>query len=212
MHGWARVGEGETRRRRSRWLKRVAGLVALLVVGYLGVTAAQVVASANRDDRGPADAIVVLGAAQYDGTPSPALQRRLDHALELYEDGLAPQIVLTGSKQPDDRYTEAFAGYRYLARRGVDEASLRLVDDGSSTWDSLAAAWRILREEGVSDVILVSDRYHNRRVEGIAGELGMSGHVSSTGGSPSVGQIAGETGRVAVGQVIGFRRLFNLTG
>lgn len=183
-----------------------------MVVAYLGVTAFQVRAAADRDARGPADAIVVLGAAQYDGTPSPALRRRLDHALALYDEDLAPMIVLTGSKQPGDRFTEAYAGYRYLAQRGVADEQLRVVDDGSSTWESLAAAWRVLRTDGVERVILVSDRYHNRRLEGVAGELGMDGLVSSTGGGPTLGQWAGETGRVAVGQILGYRRLFNLTG
>lgn len=191
---------------------RAAGVLAAAVVVYLGVTAVQVVAAAGQDERDEADAIIVLGAAQYDGKPSPALQRRLDHALELYEAGLAPQIVLTGSKQPDDRFTEAFAGYRYLTGAGVDETALRIVDDGSSTWESMAAAWRLLREEGVQQTLLVSDSYHNRRLQGIAGELGMDASVSSTGGGPSVGQVIGETGRVAVGQLLGYRRLFNLTG
>jgi len=200
------------RRALRRWAPRGLAALALLVAGYLSVTTLQVVRAAQRDEQVRADAIVVLGAAQYDGTPSPALRGRLDHALALYEQGLAPEIVLTGSKQPDDRFTEAFAGYRYLAQEGVSEDALRIVDDGSSTWESMAAAWRVLRAEGVGRVLLVSDRYHNRRLEGIAGELGMDVAVSSAGGSPSPGQVVGETGRVAVGQLIGYRRLFNLTG
>lgn len=198
--------------RRRRWLRRVPFVILGVVVLYLGVTAVQVVQASGRDERDHADAIVVLGAAQYDGTPSPALQRRLDHALDLYEAELAPQIVLTGSKQPDDRFTEAFAGFRYLTRAGVDPAALRIVDDGSSSWESLAAAWRVLRVEGVDTVLLVSDPYHHRRLQGIAGELGMDAMVSSEGSGPTVGQVMSETGRVAVGQVIGYRRLFNLTG
>src|SRR5690606_23884063 len=135
-------------------------------------TTVQVVQASQRDEQVRADAIVVLGAAQYDGTPSPALKGRLDHARELFEQRLAPEVVLTGSKQPDDRFTEAFVGYTYLANEGVDATALRIVDDGSSTWESMAAAWRVLREEGAERVLLVSDRYHNRRLEGIAGELG----------------------------------------
>ena len=200
------------RSRRTRWLLRIALVLVLSVAVYLVVTAVQVVQAAGRDEREPAGAIVVLGAAQYDGTPSPALQRRLDHALELYEEGLAPQIVLTGAKQPDDRFTEAFAGFRYLNQRGVAEPALRIVDDGASTWESLAAAWRVLREEGVEDVVLVSDSYHNRRLQGIAGELGIEAYVSPTDGGPGVGDVITETGRIAVGQLIGYRRLFNLTG
>jgi uncharacterized SAM-binding protein YcdF (DUF218 family) len=191
---------------------RIPLLVAVVVAAYFAVTAVQIVRAADRDEREPADAIVVLGAAQYDGKPSPALRRRLDHAHQLFEEGLAPQIVLTGAKQPEDRFTEAFAGFRYLTQHGLDESVLRIVDDGSSTWESMAAAWRILRSEGAHRVLLVSDGYHNRRLQGIAGELGMEAYVSSTGGTPTPGQVLGETGRVAAGQLIGYRRLFNLTG
>ncbi len=197
--------------RRRSWLVRLLGVGALVVVAYLGVIAVQVVTSANADEPTEVDAIVVLGAAQYDGTPSPALQGRLDHALELFDQGLAPQIVLTGSKQPDDRFTEAFAGYRYLAERGVPAESLTIVDDGESTYESLAAARRVLRDQGADRVLLVSDSYHNRRLQGIARELGMEPFVASTSGSPSVGQVIGETGRVAVGEVVGYRRLSNAT-
>jgi uncharacterized SAM-binding protein YcdF (DUF218 family) len=177
----------------------------------VGVIAVQVVLSARQDQREQVDAIVVLGAAQYDGTPSPALQGRLDHALELYEAGLAPQIVLTGSKQPEDRFTEAFAGYRYLTQQGVPDEALTIVDDGASTYESLAAASRVLRDQGDERVLLVSDSYHNRRLKGIASELGLDAFVAPTAGSPTFGQIVGETGRVAVGELIGYRRLFNRT-
>ena len=196
----------------TKWVLRLSGIAVAVIVVYLGVTAAQVVLSSRTDDRTPADAIVVLGAAQYNGTPSPALQRRLDHALDLYRDGLAPEIVLTGSKQPDDRFTEAFAGYKYLVDAGVPEGDLRLVDDGSNTWESLAAAKRVLRDEGSNSVILVSDRYHNRRLQSIARELGLDATVSSTGNSPTVRQVVNETARVSVGQILGYRRLFNATG
>ncbi|MHB1139054.1 MAG: YdcF family protein [Microthrixaceae bacterium] len=199
-------------RRRSRWPLRIVGAVVAAVVLYVGVTALQVVMASRTDERGPADAIVVLGAAQYDGRPSPALQRRLDHALTLYRDGVASQIVLTGSKQPDDRFTEAFAGYKYLIEAGVPESDLRLVDDGASTYESLAAAQRVLLAEDERQVTLVSDRFHNRRLQSIASELGLDAQVSSTGGDPSLRQIANETARVAVGQILGYRRLFNATG
>lgn len=196
----------------TKWVFRLIGVAVAFVMIYLGVTAAQVVLSSRTDDRSSADAIIVLGAAQYNGTPSPALQGRLDHALGLYQQGLAPQIVLTGSKQPDDRFTEAFAGYKYLIAAGVPEGDLRLVDDGSSTWESLAAAQRVLRKEDVGSVILVSDRYHNRRLQSIASELGLDATVSSTGNDPTWRQIANETARVSVGQILGYRRLFNATG
>ena len=194
-----------------RWVFRIAGVGAVLLLVYLGVIATQVIRASNLDQREPVDAIIVLGAAQYDGTPSPAFQRRLDRALELYEDGLADEIVLTGAKQPADRFTEAFSGFRYLVRQGVPESDLRIVDDGVSTYESLAAARRVLRDEGSDRVLLVSDGYHNRRLQGISRELGMEAFVAPTDGSATISQIIGETGRVAVAEIIGYRRLFNAT-
>lgn len=197
--------------RRRRWLLRIAGVLVAVAIVYVVVIAAQVVLASRQDQRAQVDAIIVLGAAQYDGEPSPALQGRLDRALELYDEGLAPQIVLTGSKQEGDRFTEAFSGYRYLTEQGVPEAVLTIVDDGASTYESLAAASRVLRAQGAERVLLVSDRYHNRRLQGIARELGMEPYVAPTDRSPSLRQLAGETGRVAVGELIGYRRLFNQT-
>lgn len=197
--------------RRRRWLLRITGVLVTVAVVYVAAIAVQVVLAARQDQREPVDAIIVLGAAQYDGEPSPALQGRLDRALELYDDGLAPQIVLTGSKQEGDRFTEAYVGYRYLSGRGVPADALSLVDDGSSTYESLAAAERVLRGEGVERVLLVSDGYHNRRLQGIAREVGLDALVAPTDGSSSLRQLAGETGRVAVGELIGYRRLFNQT-
>lgn len=190
---------------------RLVGVVVLVAVVYVLVIAVQVVMASRQDQQVRVDAIVVLGAAQYDGTPSPALQRRLDRALELYDQGLAPEIVLTGSNREGDRFTEAFAGYRYLTGKGVPESSLTIVDDGSSTYESLAAARRVLVDEGAERVLLVSDSYHNRRLQGITRELGLEPYVAPTDGSPTLGQLVGETGRVAVGELIGYRRLFNRT-
>ncbi len=190
---------------------RVVGAAFLALCVYVVVIGVQVVSASRLDQREEADAIVVLGAAQYDGTPSPALARRLDRALELYEEGLAPRIVLTGAKQSGDRFTEAYAGYRYLIDKGVPESALTIIDQGSSTYESLAATRRVLRGDGVEKVLLVTDPYHNRRVIGISRELGMEPLVSPTSVDSTLSQLAGETGRVAVGELIGYRRLFNQT-
>ncbi len=99
--------------------------------------------AADLDERVESDAIVVLGAAQYDGTPSPALQGRLDRGARALPAELAPVVVLTGAKQAGDRFTEAFAGFRYLTAAGVPESALRIVDDGDSSYESLAAAARV---------------------------------------------------------------------
>ena len=209
MHAVASTAVAE-RRPTGRWALRIGAAALAVLVVYLGVTFVQVLAASRSDDRDPSDAIVVLGAAQYDGRPSPVLRQRLDHALELYQDGVAPRIVLTGANQPGDRFTEAFAGYRYLAERGVPKDDLTIVDDGSSTWDSLSAADRVLAKSGAERITLVSDSYHAKRLQGIAGELGMSAGVSATGSSPSITELLRETGLVAVGQVVGYGRLLRL--
>ncbi len=194
-------------RRRRRWVRRVA-LGALAVVGvYVLYVVVSVVAASRSDQRDPTEAIVVLGAAQYDGTPSPVLQQRLDHALALYEEGVAPRIVLTGSKQEADRFTEAYAGFRYLLGEGVPEADMAVVSDGSSTYESLAATARVLRGEGIGSVTLVSDGYHNRRLEGIASEVGLDSTVSPSTRGGSAGELAREMGLVGLGEIVGYRRL-----
>jgi uncharacterized SAM-binding protein YcdF (DUF218 family) len=183
-------------------------LLALLAYGI--VTFVQVLGASRQDDRTPSEAIVVLGAAQWDGRPSPVFQGRLDHAHELYDAGVAPRIVLTGSKQPADRFTEAFTGYQYLAEQGVPRDDLTIVDDGESSWESLAAAKRVLMGEGVGRVTLVSDGYHARRLDGIAQEIGMDAAVSPTGADASPGSLLRETALVGLGQVVGYGRMLRL--
>jgi uncharacterized SAM-binding protein YcdF (DUF218 family) len=201
-----------------RWLRItvrfLVALVAVLVL-YFGITFVQVWQASQHDGARPAQAIVVLGAAQYGGRPSPVLQERLDHALELYERGLADTIVVTGGKQPADEFTEATAGYNYLRDRGVpDEAILKEVS-GTNTWESLQATSRFLQARGISDVLLVSDGYHALRLEAIADELGLHSDVSPTGSASlsragKIRALLRETAAVSVGRVIGFRRLVDL--
>jgi len=189
---------------------RIARILAGLLVLYLVVTFAQVWWATRWDDRDPAQAIVVLGAAQYDGTPSPVLEARLEHGYELWRAGVAPVIVVTGGNQPGDRVTEAFAGASFLLARGVPDEAIRREVDGRSSFESLAAAARFLRAEGRRDVVLVSDPYHSARLLAIAGEVGLDAAVSPTPGGPAgVADLARETVAVAVGRVIGHRRLTN---
>lgn len=195
-----------------RRVLRVGGVLGLVLVVYLGVTFAQVVSASRVDDRARSDAIVVLGAAQYDGRPSPVLRSRLDHALALYRAGVSPTVVLTGGNRPGDRFTEAFAGYRYLAQRGVPRTDLMIVDDGNSTWDSMAATKRVLSRDGTNRVTLVSDSYHSKRLQGIAGELGLTAAVSPTEASPTPPELLRETALVAVGRIVGYGRLLRLLG
>jgi uncharacterized SAM-binding protein YcdF (DUF218 family) len=200
-------------RRSGRWWRhlRRTSLVALvavvLVVSYVGTTFVQVWQASRADHRAPADAIVVLGAAQYNGRPSPVLQARLDRGLELYEAGLAPLVVVTGGRQEGDRFTEATAGYNYLRDRGVPDAAIRKEVQGRTTYESLAAVARFLRDEGIRDVVLVSSPAHAKRIAGIAREVGLRASVSPSEGEPSARTLARETVAVAVGRLVGYRRL-----
>lgn len=210
MSGTGRSGAGPL-----RWALRV-GLAALaLLVVYVGVTFVQVWQASRQDEAESAQAIVVLGAAQYDGDPSPVYQARLDHAVDLYEAGLADVIVTTGGRQEGDRFSEANAGFTYLLANGVPEDAIRQEVDGQSSWESLAATARFLQTEGIDDVLLVSDPYHSFRLSQIAGEIGLDAHVSPTSSSPTSGAaevraLVRETAAVSIGRIISYRRLLSL--
>lgn len=190
----------------------VLGALVVGVLGtvYLAVTFVQVWSTAGTDQAGPADAIVVLGAAQYDGEPSPVLRARLDHAVSLYEEGHAPLIVVTGGRQEGDRFTQAMAGYRYLRERGVPDEALLLEVDGVSTYSELRATARILEDRGLSSVLMVSDGYHSARLLAIAGEVGLDGRVSPTDTSYGLRSLGRETLAMGIGRIVGFRRLDSL--
>lgn len=195
---------------RRKLLFRLIALALLLAIGYVAVTFVQVWWFSRRDGARQADAVVVLGAAQYDGRPSPVLRDRLDHAFELYEQDLVDAIVVTGGKQEGDQYTEAQAGYLYLRDEGVPDEDLLLEDQGTNTWESLAAAARILRDLELTEAVLVTDGYHALRVDAIADELGLDASVSPSHPGGSLRDLVEETGAVAVGRVLGFRRLVNI--
>lgn len=193
-----------------RWSFRLILLGALFLalnVVYVAFTFVNVWWTARQDQAGPADAIVVMGAAQYDGTPSPVLQARLDHAVELFEAGYAPLVVVTGGKQTGDRFTQALTGYNYLRGRGISDEQILLEVDGTSTYTELAATARILHGRGLERVLLVSDGYHSARLRAIAGEVGLQASVSPTGTSYGLNQLIRETAAVSAGRIVGFRRL-----
>lgn len=194
---------------------RVVVVAAVLGTLYLLVTFVQVWRAATTDGAGEADAIIVLGAAQYDGQPSPVLAARLDHAIALRARGVADVIVVTGGNRPGDRTTEASAGADYLLAHGVPDADIRREVSGRNSWQSLAAAARFLIEEGRTDVVLVSSPYHALRTEEIAAEVGLRGEASPANRSPEgfvaqVGHLGRETVAVGLGRLIGFGRLVDL--
>lgn len=197
-------------RRTVRLGVRTAVVVLLVAVVYFVVTFVQVWQASNRDETRESQAIIVLGAAQYDGRPSPVLARRLDHAAELYLEGLAPLIVVTGGRQTGDRFTEAAASAAYLESLGVPGQAIEREVQGESSWESLAAASRFLRADGVTRVLLVSDPYHAMRIASIADDLGLDAVVSPADGGSSIGSLFRETVAVGVGRVIGYDRLVKL--
>lgn len=194
--------------RRIRWTR------ILLVIGllYLLVTFLQVWRSAHRDGAVPAQAIVVLGAAQYDGRPSPVLEGRLSHVVSLYEQGVAPLVVVTGGAQEGDRFTEASASADYLHDHGVPGAAVERETTGETSYESLASAARFLGDRDIARVVLVSDPFHASRIGAIADEVGLDATVSPTPHSAITGAehwrfLLRETAAVAVGRLVGFRRL-----
>jgi uncharacterized SAM-binding protein YcdF (DUF218 family) len=132
------------------------------------------------DEQRPAGAIVVLGAAQFNGTPSPVYAARLDHAVALYLHGVAPFLVVTGGKAEGDRTTEAAAGRAYALARGVPDDRILVEDGGRTTLDSLDAVAVILKGQGIHDAVFVSDPTHMLRVLRIAQDLGLTAWGSPT--------------------------------
>lgn len=206
------VGRRSGRRGWSQNLLLGLGGLGVLVVVYLGVTFVQVWVTADRADVGPVDAVVVLGAAQWDGAPSPVFQRRLDRAVELWQSGAAPRIVVAGGKQDGDRVTQGFAAYDYLRSREVPDEAILVEVEGTDTYGELAAAASILTSEGYGDrVLLVTDGYHALRTQMVADEVGLDPQVSTVSGTGGLGRMVRETAAVSLGRLVGFRRLANWT-
>ncbi len=139
----------------------------------------------NRDSRTHVDAIVVLGAAQYNGRPSPVLAARLDHAIDLYMQGYADYFVVTGGKQTGDHYTEAFAERQYARDHGVDPAVILSETTGRSTLESMQNVRLVLAQHGLHSALFVSDRTHMLRVLRLAADQGIEGWGSPTDTSPT---------------------------
>ena len=137
------------------------------------------------DESRPADAIVVLGAAQYDGRPSPVFEARLEHAVALFQRGLAPVLVVTGGGRTGDRTTEAAAARTWAERRGVPPTAILGEDSARNTLESIAAVSAILREHGLHSAIFVSDRTHMLRVIRMAKDMGIEAYGSPTTSSPA---------------------------
>lgn len=144
--------------RKVFWRAGVLGLFVL--AGYLTWIARQIYNQSYLDEARPADVIIIMGAAEYRGKPSPVLRARLDHGLELYRRKLAPRILTTGGAGGDPVFTEGEVGRNYLVRNGVPSEAILLEDEGESTHHSIAVAAEIMRRLGLKSCIVVSDGYH----------------------------------------------------
>jgi uncharacterized SAM-binding protein YcdF (DUF218 family) len=136
------------------------------------------------DQAHPAESIVVLGAAQYDGHPSPVLRARLDHAVDLWNHHMAQIVILTGGRGPGDTTSEAAVGRGYMRRHGVPDDAILLEDEGRTTRASLLAVSRMLNNRGMKTAILVSDPFHMLRLWILSRRFGLTPYTSPTRTSP----------------------------
>lgn len=199
-------------RRPLRLAWRLVLAVVVIAAGYVAVTAAQVWWTSRRDDARPAQAILVMGAAQYNGQPSPILVARLTHVLSLWRRRLAPRIVVTGGAESGDHFTEAGVSATWLEQRGVPDSAVLREVMGRDSYESLAGAAGFLEPRGITTVVLVSDPLHEERILSIASGLGLQPYPSPTRTSPVSGLAAlrylgRETVAVAAGRILGYRRL-----
>lgn len=167
----------------SRFVRVVLGL-ALFSTALWALTVAAIHLYGRRDEARRADAIVVLGAAQYDGRPSPVLRSRLDHAIALYRDGRARTIIMTGGVGPGDTVSEAVVGRRYAVRQGVPAEAILTERRGLSTLESMEAVAALMRAREMKSAVLVSDPFHMLRLKLLAVRVGIHGYTSPTRTSP----------------------------
>lgn len=178
-----------TPRRRRRRRFRARWIIALILVVAIAIppgTWGWVWYTARQDDRTPSDAIVVLGASQYNGVPSPVFEARLRQAQVLYLDGVAPNIVTVGGKQPDDAFTEAAAGRNWLIEVGVPADHVVAVEEGSDTLQSFKAMEGVFESNGWETAILVSDPWHSLRSKVMAADHGIEAGTSPSRSGPAV--------------------------
>jgi len=157
-------------------------LLLLLPVAWIAITLAVYVVEIERqskvEEARKADVIVVLGAAEYNGRPSPVLRARLAHALELWNEGYAPRVMTTGGAGGDPRYTEGIVGRDYFVQKGVPLESIIVEEESETTVETIAAVSEIMRRMGLKSAILVSDGYHIFRAKKLLQSQGMTAYGS----------------------------------
>jgi uncharacterized SAM-binding protein YcdF (DUF218 family) len=170
----------------GRLVARGLGAAVLAALLLVVSTALAIWWNARGDSRPDSDAIVVLGSAQYNGVPSSIFEARLEHAVDLYEEGVAPVIVTVGGKATGDEFSEAEAGREYLARAGVPDDALLAVQQGGDTLESMRAVAAEFQTRGWSTAVLVTDPWHAMRAERMAEDAGMDVTSSPTRQGPAV--------------------------
>ena len=170
----------------GRLVGRLAGAVLAAVLLLVGSTGLAIWWTARQDARPASDAIVVLGSAQYNGVPSSIFEARLEHALQLYEAGVAPVVVTVGGRAAGDEFTEAESGRDYLASAGVPADALLAVPEGGDTLESMRAVGTAFTGRGWESAVLVTDPWHAMRAERMAEDAGMDATSSPTRQGPAV--------------------------
>lgn len=174
------------RKRRPLPVRILGGLVklGLFMIACWALSVASIHLWGRRNEARKSDAIVVLGAAQYDGRPSPVLKARLDHAVRLYERGVAPMLIMTGGTAPGDTVSEAVVSRRYAIRQGVPPAAILTERGGMTTLESMRAVSRLMRGQNMQTAVLVSDPFHMLRLKLLSRRVGFTGYTSPTRTSP----------------------------
>ncbi len=174
---------GDEPRRHRRWVIALAAVMVALLLMVGGFMVA-IYAEARGDEARPVDAILVLGAAQYNGVPTDVFAARLQHALDLYNRGLAPWIIVTGGKQEGDAFTEGDTAQTWLMNSGVPENAILVENTSRDTWQTMQNARVIGRDHDISSVLIVSDGFHLFRAERMANAVGFTAYTSPAPDSP----------------------------
>ena len=167
-----------------RVLARLIVIVAVVGVALAGYAAYRIWDQGNRDEQREADAIVVMGAAQYDGRPSPLFAARLDHAIDLFHAGIAPNLIVTGGKQEGDRTTEAASARSYAIGNEVPDDAILSEDHSRTTLQSIRGVAMLMHDRGLRTAVFVSDPSHMLRVLRMASDEGIVAYGSPTRTSP----------------------------
>lgn len=167
-----------------RALGRLIASIVLAIIALWAASMAAVLLFSWMDQARPADSIVVLGAAQYDGRPSPVLRARLDHGISLWNNGMGKVLVLTGGRGAGDTTSEADVGRSYARKRGVPDTAILLENKGRTTRESMLGVAELLERRGIKTAILVSDPFHMLRLSIIGRRFGLTPYTSPTRTSP----------------------------